>query len=190
MMKNLIKYFLQGLFYTVPAAITIYLAIRAITFIDHILPVSIPGLGTVLIITIVTLAGYFGSMVLSSSIGIIVKRAEKVMLKIPVIKLLYTAIKDLFSALIGSKKTFDQAVLVKINKSEDIEKIGFVTKSDLSDIGVGKDKVAVYFPFSYAITGDLVVVPKANVRPIDANPADVMKFVVSGGVAQLNQEDS
>ena len=184
-MKQLIKYFLQGLLYTVPLTITVILVYRSVTFVDDLIPMDFPGLGVLLILAAITVAGYIGSSVLSSSLGLFVKDIEGVFLRIPLIKLIYTGIKDLVSALTGSKKTFDQAVLVQINKTENIEKIGFITKSDLEEFGVGNDKVAVYFPFSYAITGDLMIVPKANVTPIDAKPADVMKFVVSGGVAQF-----
>ena len=45
-----------------------------------------------------------------------------------------------------------------------------------------KDKVAVYFPHSYNFSGELFIVPKANIKPVDINSSDVMKFIVSAGL--------
>jgi uncharacterized membrane protein len=62
-----------------------------------------------------------------------------------------------------------------------LEKLGFLTAKDLSRLGE-LDKVAVYFPHSYNFSGELFIVPRDQVKKIDVNPAEVMKFIVSGGV--------
>jgi uncharacterized membrane protein len=64
--------------------------------------------------------------------------------------------------------------------------MGFLTEDDLSMIGQ-KEKVAVYFPHSYNFSGELFIVPFKQVTPLDLNPAEVMKFIVSAGVAGLEQ---
>jgi len=53
-----------------------------------------------------------------------------------------------------------------------------------------KGMVAVYFPFSYSINGEMIMVPEDSVILIDQSPAEVMKFVISGGVTKLNSHDS
>jgi uncharacterized membrane protein len=47
------------------------------------------------------------------------------------------------------------------------------------------DKVAVYFPHSYNFSGEMFIVPKEQVRAVNLNPGEVMKFIVSGGVSEL-----
>ena len=185
MTKKLLRYLIQGLFYTVPLGITLYVVFEAIKFLDDLIPINIPGMGILIIIALLILIGYLGSTILSSSIGGLVKRMEKLVLRIPLVKMIYTALKDLTSALMGTNRTFDQAVVVLMDKVNDIEKLGFVTKNDLSALGISKDKVAVYFPYSYGIMGDLRLVPKDRVRPVPGKSSEVMKFIVSGGVVQL-----
>jgi uncharacterized membrane protein len=73
-------------------------------------------------------------------------------------------------------------VKVMINESLQIEKLGFLTEEDLSLINEN-DKVAVYLPHSYNWSGELVLVPRNLVVEIDIPPAEVMKFIVSAGVA-------
>ncbi len=51
------------------------------------------------------------------------------------------------------------------------------------------DKVAVYLPHAFAWSGNLVIVPAKNVTILDARAADIMKFVVSGGVSKVDDEE-
>ncbi|HRP61427.1 MAG TPA: DUF502 domain-containing protein, partial [Vicingus sp.] len=94
---------------------------------------------------------------------------------------------DLLSAFVGKKKRFTEPVLVKMEGN--VERFGFVTQHDLTDLGISADKDAVYIPFSYALTGNLIVVPKTSVSPVDGNSADIMKFVISGGVTEIEEND-
>ena len=70
-------------------------------------------------------------------------------------------------------------------------KAGFITQQDLTRLGISADKIGVYIPFSYAVTGNLIVVPKKNVTPVNGSSADIMKFIISGGVTEIEdlQED-
>ena len=88
----------------------------------------------------------------------------------------------------GSKRKFDRPVLVKLGGGSEVERLGFITQTDLSHIGVGEGKVAVYLPHAFNWSGNLYIVPMANVTPIDARAADVMKFVVSGGVSHVDDD--
>ena len=78
--------------------------------------------------------------------------------------------------------------MVKVNPISELEKLGFITQEDVSKLGVEGDKVAVYFPHSYNFSGELFIVPSKHVKKIDGPPADIMKFIVSGGVANYNNE--
>lgn len=187
-MKKIVKYFIQGLFYTVPAGLTIYLIYRSINFLDKLLPFKIPGMGFIIMLVLITFIGYLGSVVLASSIGELIRNMEKIVFKIPLVRMVYTALKDLVSALTGSSKTFEHAVIVTLDKENQIEKLGFVTNDDLKLLGIEGDKVAVYFPYSYGIMGDLRIVPRSSVKPIKGKSSEIMKFIVSGGVAHLDEK--
>ena len=63
----------------------------------------------------------------------------------------------------------------------ELEKLGFITEEDLG-ILQEKDKVAVYFPHSYNFSGELFIVPKKQIRMLDVNSSEMMKFIVSAGL--------
>ena len=69
-----------------------------------------------------------------------------------------------------------------------LEKLGFITNKDLRVLGINEDKIAVYFPFSYGVMGSLFIVSKENISPVNAPSSMVMKFIVSGGVINIDKE--
>ena len=102
--------------------------------------------------------------------------------RIPLVKIIYSTVKDLLGAVVGDKRKFNKPVLVRINKENDLHQIGFVTQSDLAELGL-QDMVVVYIPHSYAISGYHYFVPKENIKPLKVSGPDAMKFIVSGGVS-------
>ena len=88
----------------------------------------------------------------------------------------------LIDAFVGEKKRFDRPVLVTLGDGIDTSIIGFLTRRDLADFGV-PGHVAVYFPQSYNFAGNLLVVPKARVRPLDVDSTRIMTLIISGGVS-------
>jgi uncharacterized membrane protein len=65
-----------------------------------------------------------------------------------------------------------------------IRVLGFLTQESLAIIGL-KEHVTVYVPQSYGFAGQLLVVPATQVSPLPAESADVMAFIISGGVTQI-----
>lgn len=180
----LARYFIRGLIFLVPAVVTIYVIVQTFLFIDGIIPYEIPGLGLLTLLGTITLFGVLASTVLAQPF---VQWGNRILKNSPLIKVIYTSIKDLISAFVGKQKRFDQPVLVKIDQHANVQKLGFMTSDDLRELGIASGKVAVYLPHSYAFSGNLFIVPVENVTPIDAHPADVMKFIVSGGVTKLGE---
>ncbi len=184
-----IGYFLKGLLYTVPLAITVYVIYQLFMFFDGLvtLPYDIPGLGIIFLLIFITLMGLLGSSVIVQPIS---RRVIQIIENTPLLKTIYTTVKDLVGTFVEKKNSFRIPVLVKISDDSNLQKLGFITEEDLSAIGInGEDKVAVYFPHSYAFSGNLYVVDRKNVKVIDQNATDVMKFIVSGGVAHLDLKD-
>ena len=186
-MKKLINYFLQGILYIAPIGITAYIIYLVFTFVDSLLKerledlldVYIPGLGLVIIVILLIIIGMVGQTIIARPFKLFLKR---LLGRIPLLKVIFSAFNDLFSAFVGKERKFNRPVLVLVNPISNLEKLGFLTEDDLSIIDE-KEKVAVYFPHSYNFSGELFIVPKELVRPININPAEVMKFIVSAGVA-------
>ncbi|MFO0725727.1 MAG: DUF502 domain-containing protein [Myxococcota bacterium] len=178
-MKQLANYFLQGLLFLVPIAVTVYVFVSAFLMIDSWLRISTPGLGILILVASTTLAGFLVSTFFAGRIS---KAADRLFQHLPLAKLIYTAVKDLLSAFVGEKKRFDQPVLVELHEGQGISVIGFVTQKSLAQFG-RPDLVAVYLPQSYAFAGMTILVPQGRVRPLEVEAADAMAFLVSGGVS-------
>ena len=74
-----------------------------------------------------------------------------------------------------------------LNESAEVYKLGFITQKDLSELKIEPGFIAVYFPHSYAFSGNLFIVPEKNVRELDAQSSEIMKFIVSGGVVEVDK---
>ncbi len=178
-MQELARNFLEGLFLVVPVAVTIYVVFLVFNFIDGWLNIPIPGIGFILTIGMLVLIGRLASNVFfRGALGSL----EKILTRTPFVKLVYTSLKDLIEAFMGEKKRFDQPVLVTLTPGGHAEAIGFVTRRNLDLLGL-EDRVAVYFPQSYNFAGNLLIVPRSQIRPLHADSADIMAFIVSGGVS-------
>ncbi|PCH53939.1 MAG: hypothetical protein COC22_01310 [Flavobacteriaceae bacterium] len=140
--------------------------------------VTIPGIGILTLIILLIIIGFIGQTFIARPLKLVVR---KIIENVPFLNFIYTALNDLFSAFIGKEKKFTKPVLVKIDIHSNLERIGFVTEENLNFLD-DLDKVAVYFPFSYAFTGELLIVSKENIKSINHNSGDVMKFIVSAGL--------
>ena len=177
--SNLLRYFIRGLLLVAPFALTIYIISLALNFIDGLIGIKIPGLGITILLISITFFGYLGSTLFVRSILDI---TESLITKLPFISTVYSSLKELTSAFVGNEKRFDQPVLVAINQEVGLHKLGFVTQKDLSSIHL-PGYIAVYVPHSYNFSGDLFIIPKDGVTPVDMASAELMKFIVSGGMA-------
>lgn len=188
-MKKIIKYFLQGLLVFSPLIVTVYIIAAMFSVVDdsansiieQFFNRRIRGVGFVLTLSIITMLGFLSSTLLFRGIFIWV---ENLLLKSAIVRLIYTSIKDLSNAFVGENKKFNKPVLVKMQQDTGIYKIGFVTQESFS-LMHEKELVAVYLPLSYSFAGDLFLVEKSFVQPININSMDAMKFIVSGGVTKI-----
>ena len=178
-MQEFARNFFEGLFLVVPMAVTVYVVFLVFNFIDGWLKIPVPGLGFVLTIGMIILVGRLASNVFfRGALGSL----EKILTRTPFIKLVYTSLKDLIEAFMGEKKRFSQPVIVTIIPGGHAEAIGFVTRQSLEMFGL-ENRVAVYFPQSYNFAGNLLIVPREHIRPLQGETSDVMTFIVSGGVS-------
>lgn len=197
MEKNILRklggFFLNGVLIIVPIAAVVYIIYKVLELLstpvlslmynERELAVTgqkISPLAILLLLLFILIMGYIGTKLINEPIK---KRISQYVEKIP----LYKSITDIINALVGSKKRFNKPVLVKLNQEQDIEVIGFITDEDLNELADDiEGKIGVYLPMSFSFSGHLVIVPRKNVKIVDRNSVDVMKYLVSGGIVDLD----
>jgi len=177
-MKRLVNYFLKGLLVFVPVALTVFTIILVFTKLDGLLKIPIPGLGLVITILIITLVGFLASNFVGKKVFALI---GGLLAKLPVVKMLYSALKDLTGAFAGEKKSFDKPAIVELTPGG-AKAVGFITRDSLEFLSLS-DHVAVYFPQSYNFAGSVLIFSSDRVTPIDVDSSEAMAFVVSGGVS-------
>jgi len=180
-MRTLTRSFAQGLLVLAPVAITIWIVVFTVTTLDRWLDTSVPGLGIVIAAAGITLIGYLTGNVVGNRL---LQWLEAGMQRVPLIRILYNALRDLFGAFVGSKRKFDKPVAVEINQ-HGLKVLGFLTAEHFDDPQL-EGHVSVYLPESYNFAGNLIVVPRDRVTPLDADGAEFMAFIVSGGVTAMS----
>jgi uncharacterized membrane protein len=180
-MRTLTRSFAQGLLVLAPVAITIWVVIFTVTTLDRWLNTRIPGLGIVIAAAGITLIGYLAGNVVGDKL---ISTLEAGMRRVPLVRILYNSLRDLFGAFVGSKRKFDKPVAVEVNR-HGLKVLGFLTNERFDDPHLA-GHVSVYLPESYNFAGNLIVVPRERVHLLDADGAEFMAFIVSGGVTDMN----
>lgn len=187
--KRTVAYFFQGMLLLAPIGLTIAIIGWMFNYVDEavqkVLPhtLQIPGVGIIIMALIIAVLGYLSSKILFT---FIFKNVDELLERIPVVKVIYTSARDFLQAFLGKEKRFNKPVLVKINSTDEIQRIGFVTQTDLTELGIPDGKSAVYIPHSYNFSGNVMIVPNTHIEYLpDADAAELMKFIVSGGVTKL-----
>jgi len=189
-MKRLGTYFLQGLLLISPLAATVYIVFFLFQFTDGLLStylekyfqLKIPGLGILIIVLLLIFLGIIGETIFAKPVKLLINR---ILNRTPILRLIYTSFKDLFSAFVGKEKKFHRPVVVLVDEKNDIWRMGFLTNDKMGEMGLD-GKVAVYFPLSYNISGILYIVPANRIKPLNISPAEAMKFILSGGVSEMD----
>ena len=183
----IVQNFLQGVLILAPIAFTAYAIFWIFEKLDGLIQLKIPhvgiipGLGLLAIFAAITLVGYLSS---SFILGRLFSLFDQLLEKTPVIRYIYSSVKDFFDAFFGEKRKFNKPVLVHIY-SDEVWEVGFITQEDMTHFGL-IDMVAVYVPMSYAISGKVYVVNKIKVRAMEnISAGEAMKFAVAGGIMEL-----
>ncbi|HMN32065.1 MAG TPA: DUF502 domain-containing protein [Chitinophagaceae bacterium] len=182
----IVRYFFQGIIIISPIAVTVWAAYSIFDTIDVAIPSLPRGVGFLIIVSSLVVIGWLGSSFFIWKF--LINVFDNILERTPFLKFIYGSVKDVVESFMGDKRKFTHPVLVKMRNSPDVYQMGFVTQNDLSKLGLDS-KVAVYLPHSYAISGVLVFVDKENITPVNVNPTDAMKMVVSGGVTGYDDEN-
>jgi uncharacterized membrane protein len=177
-MRLLMRNFLRGCLIVVPAVATLYALYFVVHAVDGLLGLRVPGLGFVVVVALVTLIGGIASNVIGRRL---LALPDRVLAQLPFVKLIYTSLRDVMAALVGERHSFDRPVLVALDE-RGLCAIGFMTRDDLTSLGLA-DHVAVYVPQSVNFAGQLLIVPRTRVQPVQIPAADILPIIVSGGMA-------
>ena len=177
-MSRVVSYFLKGLVFVVPLALTVYVSVGVVRWLDGLIPIDIPCLGILAILAGTLMIGYLATYFITKPFF---EYFEKILKRLPLVNMIYSSFNDLMTAFVGDKRKFDKAVVVNMDAHGILQRIGFITNEDLKAINL-PGKVAVYFPISYSIAGDLYIVDRANITPLDIPAMEIMTFLVSGGM--------
>lgn len=183
-LKTLLRYFVQGVIILAPIAITAYILYFVFNWIDSLLRPALfttPGIGFLLIIAFIVFVGWLSSYFIMESV---INFFDHWLERTPGIKLIYKAIKDFFQAFAGDKKKFTKAVLANVFNN-DVWIVGFLTDDEMEKFNMGQEMVGVYVPQAYNFAGQLYILPKERVKPIENITAgDAMKYTVTGGIIE------
>ncbi len=193
--KKLFQYLLQGVLVLAPVSITIYVILQLFTWLDNLIPIYLnvsdvpnqpfylPGVGILIVLSILILAGWISSFFVVSRV---LSVFDHLLEKTPGIKIIYSFVKDFSEAFAGRKRKFKQAVLVSIYQP-DVWQLGFITNEDVSQFHL-HDYITVYIPSSYAVAGTLFFVQRHRVKLLgDITAPDALKFAISGGVVDVEE---
>lgn len=180
---KLFSFFVKGLLLLAPVYVTGYIIFNLLDSLDSQFFVQYRGTGLMVLIGIIMIVGFLGSTFISVPV---VQIFEEAIVRIPLVGIIYSSLKDLVGAFVGDKKKFNQPVIFVFNNENGIQKIGFITQDDLQFIDI-KNSVMVYSPHSYAFSGELFIVPSSSITLLNLPASDVMKMIISGGVS-LSQD--
>jgi uncharacterized membrane protein len=192
---------LQGLLILAPIAVTIYSIYWIVSTVDPWLPifreevkdfqghvighkVKNYGLGFVIILAAIILIGYLSSFFIQSKIFSLF---DSWLEKTPGVKYIYSSVRDFFGAFAGEKKKFNTPILANAF-ADNVWVMGFLTDEELEKFDMGAEMVSIYIPQAYHWAGQLYVLPRSRVRKLDISSGDAMKYAVTGGVVDSEED--
>lgn len=178
-LKRLFRIFVEGTLVFVPFVITVYVIYSVFQALDRFFGFSTPGIGFLLTLGIIFVLGLLSSFFFTQRV---IQWFESLVVKLPIIKVLYVAVKDVLKAVMGQQKGFDKPVLVEIMEGSNFFCVGFLTSEEVTQFGL-TGYVAVYFPQSYNIAGNLVLMPAHRVQFLNIEPKAAISFTISGGIS-------
>jgi len=185
MLKRLMAYFIQGILTFLPIALTIYVVVGIFNIIDGIIGkyfiaigINIPGLGLLTTLIFITMVGILSNLFISRRL---IDFLDRFMGNMPLVKLIYSIIKETIHALLGNKNYFGKVVMIGLPGDPEIKILGFITAEDAEMFNL-KDYVAVYIMQSMQWAGFTFLVPRDRVEILDMKTEVALQFIVSAGI--------
>jgi uncharacterized membrane protein len=188
------KLFLKGLAVVIPVALTLailwWMAAGSERLmgavLKYILPSGwyVPGMGLASGLALIALVGLLSHILIFQKL---IDLSEAIFRRLPLVKTIYTAIKDFIGYLNPEKDSkLGKVVMVQL-PGQPFQLIGFVTRERFDDLPftpAADDPVAVYMPMSYQIGGYTLFLPRSALTPLDLPFEEAMRLVLTGSVTQ------
>ena len=189
-------YFFAGILVTAPIGISLWITWGIITFFDTqivrlippkynpetYLPISLPGLGLVLTIIVLTIVGWLAAGLLGRWL---VRISGQVMARMPIVRNIYSAIKQVMETILAQKSNAFRHVVLFEYPRRGIWSMGFVTGGTSGEVQnvIDSDMINVFVPTTPNPTsGFLLFVPKSDVYYLNMSSEDGFKMLVSTGI--------
>lgn len=192
-MNALGKLFLKGLAVTIPVALTLAIVWWLASLAERLLgglmawalPAGwyVPGMGLISALALILLVGLLSHVLIFQKLF---EWGENLFNRLPLVKSIYTAIKELMGYLssdIGGQ--FNKVVMVQL-PGHSGELLGFVTRDQFDDLPLSpqaEDPVAVYMPMSYQIGGYTLYLPRSMITPVNLSFEQGMRLAITGGLS-------
>jgi len=207
-MKELKKYFFTGLLVVVPLYITAYIFAVIVTAMDNVLnflpwflnprnlmPFNLPGMGVfftifgILVVGLIT-QNFFGKK--------LVDFGEAILAKIPFLRIIYNASKQFLETFLSWQKDEYSNVVIVQYPRKGLYTLGFVTGNTKGELRnkVPSPTKSIFIPTTPNPTsGFYLMVPEADLIPLDMNVEDAFKVIMTGGivmpdVSPITEEES
>lgn len=203
MLKRITDIFFRGLLTLLPIVITFYLIYAGVVILENLLghflhnlmgDLYIPGLGLLTTIILIFVFGLILTHFISKSIW---EQIEKKLTQVPLIKALYSPLKDLMGLFGGDgQKELKSVVMVEL--ANGVHVVGLVTRDHFDDVqgtqdpniaGVFDEKVAVYIPLSYALGGYTLLINRSKTKKINIPVEKALSLAITGWVKSNSQGD-
>jgi uncharacterized membrane protein len=190
------KYFITGLLIWIPLVITLWVLDLVVSTMDSTLLLlpdqlqpkswlgfNVPGLGVLLTLLVVFLTGLAAANIIGQRL---VQMGEALVAHIPVVKTIYTSVKQVSDTLFSSSgQAFRKAVLVRFPHT-DAWTVAFVTGMPSGEVAqhLGEERISIYVPTTPNPTsGYFLIVSRADIVELDMSVDEALKYVISMGVA-------
>jgi len=205
---HLRTYFLTGLVVAGPVALTLYIVWWFITVVDawmkplmppiHIfdtyLPFTVPGIGLIFAIVLLTLIGALAANLLGKTL---ITSGEQFLNRMPIVRNLYRGLKQLFESMVvvaAPGAGFAKVALIEF-PSKGIWSLVYVTADATGEIeevapGGESDHVIVWMPTGFMPpTGFVSIVPRKDVIYLKMSVEDAAKIVISAGMVMPDYQE-
>jgi uncharacterized membrane protein len=191
------NYFLTGIVVAAPIGITIYLTWAFVHWVDQrvkplipkvynpdtYLPFSVPGVGLIFAILVLTLLGFMTASLLGRTL---VSYGEMMLDRVPLVRNLYRGLRQLFQTVLSqSGRTFQKAVLVEYPR-KGVWRVAFLAtraKGEVAEKMAEHDLVSVFVPNTPNVTaGFMVLVPRRELMVLDMTVEEAAKMIISAGL--------
>lgn len=183
------RIFVTGLLTVLPLVLTVYFTVWLLAVLEKFFSRQVklllpddwyrPGMGLLVAMLLVFAVGLLMHAWLFRRLF---RRIELVFMRVPLVRSVYTALREMLGLFGEQKGEALQVVLVRLGETR---LLGFITREDCSAAlapAECKDQVAVYLPMSYQVGGYTVFVPRSALTPIDMPREEAMRFILTAGL--------